>query len=125
MLPFWLELAVAVVAPFPSKVWVPTSTNGPANSGGAAMDPVDVYAKVPCRLAVEHPLSSALAAGAMHRVSAATAAIVKVFAIVLLFIKRISFSVDVPAGSIRLTTNKETRGSRLQPPRRKSIKWWL
>src|SRR5712675_2068737 len=85
MLPFWLNVAVAVVAPFPSKVCVPTSANGPARAGGAVKDPVDVYAKVPFRVSLEHALLSAFAVGAMPRASAVTAAIVKVFAMVLRF----------------------------------------
>jgi hypothetical protein len=32
MLPFWLTIAVAVVAPLPSKVCVPTPANGPARA---------------------------------------------------------------------------------------------
>src|SRR5712692_9358729 len=87
MLPFRLAVAVYVAVPFPSKFCVPTSTHGPNAAGGAGgvMNPVDVNAKVPLRLALEHPLSLALAVGAMPRASAVTAAIVKVFAMVLRF----------------------------------------
>jgi hypothetical protein len=49
------------------------------------MDPVDVYAKVPIREALEHPLSWAVAVGATLKARAVTAAIVKVFAMVLPF----------------------------------------
>ena len=63
MLPFWLTQAVAVVPPFPSKICVPTLANGPASAGGAVMNPVTLYAKVPSRVVLEHPLSAACASG--------------------------------------------------------------
>src|SRR6516225_8671654 len=84
-LPFPLAVKVVVVAPFPSKVCVPTSANGPARAVGVTTNPVPVYAKVPWRLALEHPLSAALIVGTMPRASALTAAIVKVVAMVLRF----------------------------------------
>jgi hypothetical protein len=83
MLPFELNVAVAVVAPFPSKVCVPTSAVGPAMAAGAITVSVSVYAKVPAMVAVEHPLSAAFAVGAVPR---AIAAIAKAFAMVLCFI---------------------------------------
>ena len=84
-LPFPLAVKVVVVAPFPLKVCVPTSANGPARAVGVTTNPVPVYAKVPWRLALEHPLSAALIVGAVPRASALTAAIVTVFAMVLRF----------------------------------------
>src|SRR5215510_7371443 len=86
MLPFWLAVAAKVVPPLPSKVCVPTSTNGPAAGDGGAMDPVPVYAKVPCTTALEQPLSSAFAMGVTASASAVTAAIVKAIAFALCFI---------------------------------------
>src|ERR1700735_2950026 len=80
MLPFELIVAVAVVPPAPSKVCEPTSAIGPAISGGATIVPVDVYAKVPCKLVLEHPLSWAFAADARLKANAAIAATVNVFA---------------------------------------------
>src|SRR5882724_1358492 len=47
------------------------------------MNPLDEYAKVPCREAFAHPLSAACATGAIARASAAAAAIANVFAKVL------------------------------------------
>jgi hypothetical protein len=55
ILPFWLNVAAAAIAPFPSKVCAPTSAYGPATTGGATRNPVDLYAKVPFRVALEHP----------------------------------------------------------------------
>ncbi len=81
-MPFWLNVTEAVVPPLPSKACVPTSTNGPAISGGVAIDPVDVYAKVPRMVAFVHPLSSAFADDAIPRVSAAIAATVKILAFI-------------------------------------------
>jgi hypothetical protein len=49
------------------------------------MNPVDVNAKVPFKVAFEHPLSSAFAMGATAKPSAVTAAIAIVFATVLRF----------------------------------------
>jgi hypothetical protein len=91
MLPFWLNVTAAVVPPFPSKAWVPVSANGPAMAGGAVMYPVDVYAKVPCTVALVHPLSSALAVGDMARASAVNAAIVKVLAMLHFMIISFAF----------------------------------
>src|SRR5215470_6026373 len=85
MLPFWLAVAAKLVPPFPSKVCVPTSTNGPAAGDGGAMDPVPVYAKVPCTTALEQPLSSAFAVGATPSASTVSAAIVRVIVMVLRF----------------------------------------
>jgi hypothetical protein len=54
--------------------------------GAAAVsNPLAVCTHVPFSVASEHPLSSALAAGAVAIASAATAAIAKVFAMVLRF----------------------------------------
>jgi hypothetical protein len=53
------------------------------------MDPVDVYAKVPRKVALEQPLSSAFAMGATLETSAVTAAIVKLFATVLRFMRNL------------------------------------
>ena len=55
------------------------------------MNPVDVYAKVPCKVALEHPLSSAFAVGDMARASAVTAAIVKVLAMLHFMIISFAF----------------------------------
>ena len=49
------------------------------------MKPLAEYAKVPFRVEFAHPLLSAIAAGAIPRATAATAAIAKFFAIVLRF----------------------------------------
>ena len=56
---------------------------GPTGSGAATKYPVVVTANVPVMERLEHPLSSAFAVGATLRPSAATAAIVKLFAMVL------------------------------------------
>ena len=85
MLPFWLTVAVAVVPPIPSKVCVPTLANGPANAGGARIDPVVVYAKVPVSEASEHPLSAACAPGTTLNPSAIATAIAQFF--VVMFFK--------------------------------------
>src|SRR5215469_7119452 len=85
MLPFMLRVAVVVTPPFPSKVSVPTPTSGPAMDGGAVSNPLAVCTKVPFSVALEHPVLSAFAAGAMPRASAAIAAIAKVFPMVLRF----------------------------------------
>ena len=78
--PFWLELPKAdVTPPLPSKVNVRTVANGPAATAGETMNPVPLNANGPCRVAFEHPLLSALAAGATLRASAPTAAMAKVF----------------------------------------------
>jgi len=90
-LPFWLNVTTPVVPPLPSKICVPVSANGPAKSGGAVMNPVDVYAKVPCKVELEHPLSSAFAVGDMARASAVTAAIVKVLAMLHFMIISFAF----------------------------------
>src|SRR5262249_59371253 len=95
MLPFWLNVAVAVVPPLPSKVCAPISENGPAYAGGAVMNPVDVYAKVPRKVSLEHPLSSAFAVGAMARANAVIAAAVKVLAMMLRFMM-VSFALFMP-----------------------------
>jgi hypothetical protein len=86
------------------------------------MYPVDVYAKVPRTVSLEHPLSSAFAVDDKARASAVTAAIVKVFRMVLCFMRNLLFRLDqsglpVP---IRLTTNKESREWKLQRPGRKA-----
>ena len=91
MLPFRLRVALPVILPFPSKVSVPTPASGPAMAGGAVVNPVPMCAKVPFRLALEHPLLSAFAVGATARASAVTAAIAKFFARVLRFMM-ISFT---------------------------------
>src|ERR1051325_42644 len=98
-LPFELSIAVTVVLPPPLKVCVPTSTAGPAIAGGATADPVDVYAYVPRRVLLLHPLSWAFALGAMARANAAMA--VKVLAMVLRFMT-ISFLIRSPATSKEL-----------------------
>src|ERR1039457_1737285 len=85
MVPFRLLTRAPVTAPCPSKVSVPTLAIGPAMDGGAVMTPVPFCAKVPFRVALVHPLSSAFAVGARPRASTVTAAIVKVFAMVLRF----------------------------------------
>src|SRR5690349_12128255 len=85
MLPFRLAIPAVVRTPFPSKISVWTPANGPANAGGAVINPVSLSANVPFRVALEHPLLSALAIGATVRASAVTAAIAKVFAAVLRF----------------------------------------
>jgi hypothetical protein len=85
VLPFWLNVAVAVVPPYPSNVCVPTWAIGPARVDGAVRNPLDMNPKVPVRVALEHPLSWAFAVGNMHSASAVTAAIVKVLVMVLRF----------------------------------------
>src|SRR5271157_5674887 len=87
MLPFRLAIPAVVRTPFPSKVSRLTPANGPANAGGAVINPVSLSANAPFRVALEHPLLllSALAIGATVRASAVTAAIAKVFAVVLRF----------------------------------------
>jgi hypothetical protein len=92
MLPFWLTQAAAVVPPFPSKICVPTLAKGPASAGGAVMNPVILYAKVPSRVVLEHPLSAACATGAMPRANAVATAIARVFAMLVRFMM-ISFCV--------------------------------
>jgi hypothetical protein len=75
------------------------------------MVPVDVYAKVPCKVALEHPLFWAFAVGDMQRASAVmTAAIAKVFVTVLRFMRNLLFRVDRSGLPVlcRLTTNKES-----------------
>src|ERR1043166_1626100 len=85
MVPFRLSIAAVTTPPFPSNVSVPTPTNGRAMGGGAVSNPLAVCTKVPFSIALEHPLLSAFAAGAMPRASAATAAIAKIFSMVLRF----------------------------------------
>src|SRR5580658_1395094 len=86
MLPLVLDIPPAAVFPFPSKVCAPTSAYGPSGAGAATKDPVTVYAKVPCRVALLHPLLIwAFAMGAIPRARAVTAAIVKIFSMVLRF----------------------------------------
>src|SRR5580698_8143797 len=70
-------------------------------------------------LAFEHPLWTnwAFAVGAMHRASAVAAAIVKVLAIVLLFITNLLFRVNRFRWRVLIRppdTNKESREWRLQ-----------
>src|SRR5215472_3251964 len=86
MLPFRLMVALVVTRPFPSKVSVPTPASGPAMAGGEISNPLAVCEKVPLRLALVHPLSAAFVVGDMPRASVVTAAIARVFAVVVRFI---------------------------------------
>jgi hypothetical protein len=95
--PLALANAVAIVLPFPSKLWMPTLANGPASGGGALKTtPVMVYPKVPARVAFEHALSSAaLAEGALARPSAEVIVMAKALATIFRFISvAFAFSVD-------------------------------
>src|SRR5215472_14565003 len=85
MLPFWLTLAAPAVAPFPSKVCVPTIANGPASGGGLVIDPVLENTNVPFNVALEHSLSFACALGARPTASTAVAVTAKSFAMVVRF----------------------------------------
>jgi hypothetical protein len=96
--PFPLSIAVPVVLPFPSKNCVPTSAIVPAPAADAAVViPLDVYAKVPCKLKLLHPLTWAFAVGAMPRASAVIAAIVKAFAIMTISLE---FPICLPVPAI-------------------------
>jgi hypothetical protein len=55
------------------------------------MNPVILYAKVPSRVAFEHPLLAAFAVGAMLRANAVATAIARVFAMLVRFMM-ISFA---------------------------------
>src|SRR5262245_11721732 len=99
MLPFRLTIPAPVRPPCPSKVSRLTPANGPANAGGAVMNPMSLSAKVPSRVALEHAFPAAFAMGAKPRVSAATAPIAKVFAIVLRFMI-ISFRKEIVSASL-------------------------
>jgi hypothetical protein len=78
--------------PFPSKVIALTPANGRGAAFGAGItNPVSLSAKVPFKLATEHPLLlAAMAVGVMPRASA-TEAIANVFA-KLLCLMIVSFS---------------------------------
>jgi hypothetical protein len=79
------------------------------------MNPLTLYAKVPFREALEHPLSSARAVGAIPIASAAATAIVSVFALLLrfmvisicLFFLRLKFC--RPLRMSQKTNNQEVR----------------
>src|SRR5208283_3419410 len=73
IMPFWLTVATAVKPPRPSKVCVPTLANGPASAGGATIAPVTVYAKVPDRVALVHPLLTVCAVAILVASAAAAA----------------------------------------------------
>jgi hypothetical protein len=75
---------VDVKTPFPSNVCAKTTLSR-ATAAGSKTDPAPLKTKVPLTEALEHPLSAALAVGAMAIASVAIAAIVKVFATVLCF----------------------------------------
>jgi hypothetical protein len=83
--PLAFDIPTLVVTPAAPKVCMLTWANaGPTGSGAATEYPVVVTANVlPLMDRLEHPLSSAFAVGAMLRASAVTAAIVKLFAMVL------------------------------------------
>jgi hypothetical protein len=91
-LPLVLDVETVVVVPCPSKDCVPTSAYGPNGAGAATKDPMVVKANVPVRLALEHPLLAAVAAGATVRASAVTAANAKVFAVMLCFMANLLLS---------------------------------
>ena len=71
--------------PFPSKVIALTPANGIGAAFADVSHPVSVSAKVPLKLATEHPLSLAFAAGAAPSPQAAMAAMANVFAMLLCF----------------------------------------
>jgi hypothetical protein len=73
-------------------------------------------------VALEHPKLSDFAVDDKARASAVTAAIVKVFRMVLCFMRNLLFRFDqsgLPV-SIRLTTDKESQDWKLQRPGRKT-----
>jgi hypothetical protein len=121
--PLEFVIPTFVVTPAPPKVCMLTWANaGPTGSGAATKYPVVVTENVPMMDAFVHPLSSAFAVGATLSASAVTAAIVKLFAMVLR-VMIISFAfdelppfredrvVDQAPGteSVSPTTNKESR----------------
>lgn len=74
MLPLTLPHPVAVIFPFPSNVIALTPANGIGAAFEAVKNPTSLSANVPLKLATEHPLSAAFAAGATLRASAVSAA---------------------------------------------------
>jgi hypothetical protein len=83
--PLAFDIPTLVVTPPSLKVCMLTWANaGPTGSGAWTPYPVVVTANVlPLMESLEHPLSSAFAVGATLRANAVTAAIVKLFAMVL------------------------------------------